>query len=148
MAWTYLQLIAEMHIRQEWAQSDLFEARADYNSARGYWEAADDHAAIDKLISAVEHHNEALENSMADAFYGYDGSTNIVPTALDPAMAFEVAESYNLTMGKVLDIMLVATPDEVLYFIGLVDAYRNSVWTKPFNQEFYAALSKGFQEWP
>ncbi|GAH32071.1 unnamed protein product, partial [marine sediment metagenome] len=35
----------------------------------------------------------------------------------------------------------------VLYFIGLIDAYRQSVWNQPFNKEYYAALARGFQEW-
>ncbi|GAH29755.1 unnamed protein product, partial [marine sediment metagenome] len=34
------------------------------------------------------------------------------------------------------------------YFVGLVDAYRQSIWNRPFNKDFFAALARGFMEWP
>jgi len=51
-------------------------------------------------------------------------------------------------MDTLLSTMLGATPEQVTYFIGLEDAYRQSIWNKPFNSEFFAALARGFQEWP
>lgn len=56
--------------------------------------------------------------------------------------------SYELSMDDIINTMLVADPDEVQYFIGLVDAYRQSIWNRPFNKEFFAALARGFMEWP
>lgn len=53
-----------------------------------------------------------------------------------------------ITMEALLAVMLAAEADEVMYFVGLVDAYRQSVWTKPFNEDFYAALARGFEKWP
>jgi len=57
-------------------------------------------------------------------------------------------EPYELTMDDIIQTMLVADPNQVEYFIGLVDAYRVSIWDRPFNQEFFAALSRGFKLWP
>lgn len=54
--------------------------------------------------------------------------------------------AYELTMGDILSTMLAADEEEVMYFIGLVDAYRTSLWNKPFNAEYYAALARGFME--
>lgn len=54
----------------------------------------------------------------------------------------------DINMGLILSTMLTATPDEVEYFIGLVDAYRSSIWQRPFNQDMYAALARGFKIWP
>jgi len=51
----------------------------------------------------------------------------------------------SITMSDILDVMVTATPNELQYFIGLVDAYRQSLWNKPFNQEFFAALARGFE---
>ncbi len=51
------------------------------------------------------------------------------------------------TMETLINTMLVADPEEVTYFIGLVDAYRTSIWNKPYNSEFYAALARGFETW-
>ena len=56
--------------------------------------------------------------------------------------AFEVEE---FEMEMLLSAMVTATPYELKYFIGLVDAYRQSVWNKPFNQEFFAALARSFE---
>ena len=52
-----------------------------------------------------------------------------------------------ITMDAILSAMVTATPDELQYFIGLVDAYRQSLWNRPFNREYFAALARGFMEW-
>ncbi|GAF99130.1 unnamed protein product, partial [marine sediment metagenome] len=52
-----------------------------------------------------------------------------------------------LTIQSMINAMLLANPYEVEYFIGLVDAYRQSTWNRPFNKEFFAALARGFAEW-
>ena len=58
-------------------------------------------------------------------------------------------DAAEIDMDAILAAMVVAEPDEVTYFIGLVDAYRSALWTQPFNAEFYAALARGFmQKWP
>ncbi len=57
-------------------------------------------------------------------------------------------ESEALTMDSLLSTMLTATPEQLQYFVGLVDAYRQSLWNRPFNAEFYAALARGFEQWP
>jgi len=54
-----------------------------------------------------------------------------------------------VTMDEILSAMVAAEPDEVTYFIGLVDAYRSALWDKPFNSDFFASLARGFmQKWP
>ena len=52
--------------------------------------------------------------------------------------------AYDLTMADILNTMLSADSYEVMYFMGLTDAYRQSVWNREFNQEFFAALARGF----
>ena len=52
-----------------------------------------------------------------------------------------------ITMADLINVMLTANPDQVEYFIGLVDAYRQSIWNRPFNHEFFTALGRGFMEW-
>lgn len=58
-----------------------------------------------------------------------------------------IGEPEPFTMDSLITAMLSASPDQIMYFVGLVDAYRQSIWTKPFNHEFYAALARGFMEW-
>lgn len=55
---------------------------------------------------------------------------------------------FDFDMGTLLSTMLAADPDQVEYFVGLVDAYRQSIWNRPFNADFYAALGRGFMIWP
>lgn len=52
-----------------------------------------------------------------------------------------------VTMASILSAMYEATNTELLHFVGLVDAYRQSLWNKPFNQEFWAAIARGFEQW-
>ena len=56
----------------------------------------------------------------------------------------EPPPEYELTMDKILSVMVAAQADDIQYFVGLVDAYRTSIWNKPFNEEFFAALARGF----
>lgn len=60
----------------------------------------------------------------------------------------DVVVPADLTMDAILSTMLSADPYQVMYFIGLLDAYKQSVWNKPFNEEFFAALARGFEQWP
>lgn len=50
----------------------------------------------------------------------------------------------DIDMGMLLLAMLSAESDQIRTFIGIVDAYRLSVWNKPFNAEYYAAIARGF----
>lgn len=52
-----------------------------------------------------------------------------------------------LDMSELIGVMLLANPSEIEYFVGLSDAYRQSIWNRPFNQEMFAALARGFEEW-
>ena len=61
--------------------------------------------------------------------------------------ALEGAEPADLTMAAILQCMLTATAAEIKYFVGILDGYRQAVWNKPFDSEFFAALARGFEQW-
>lgn len=52
-----------------------------------------------------------------------------------------------ITMATILSAMVTAEPSQIQDFVGLTDAYRQSLWNKPFNKEFFAALARGFEQW-
>lgn len=52
-----------------------------------------------------------------------------------------------VTMDDMLNAMLTATFEQLTDFMGITEAYRVAVWDAPFNEEFYAALARGFKEW-
>jgi len=57
------------------------------------------------------------------------------------------APEAEFNMGVLLSTMLTAEPSQIEGFVGITDAYRQSIWDKPFNKEFFAALARGFREW-
>ena len=109
--------------------------------AWAHWNVNQDHEAIEDILHGLSDTNVAA----GYAGYGYAPFDYVGPWWWYFTNCIEVPE---LTMDSILSTMLTATPDQILYFIGLVDAFRNSVWTRPFNQEFFASLSRGFQQWP
>jgi len=50
-------------------------------------------------------------------------------------------------MDVLLTAMLDATPEQITKFMGITQAYKVAVWDAPFNEEFYAALARGFKVW-
>lgn len=51
------------------------------------------------------------------------------------------------TMDDILNAMLAATFDQLTSFMGITQAYKVAVWDAPFNEEYYAALARGFRQW-
>lgn len=85
-------------------------------------------------------------NAIGNVRGGYCGS----PYDWNILLAFEWTylnaggDGVEVTMDAILSAMVAAESEQIMYFVGLVDAYRQSVWNKPFNQEFFAALARGF----
>lgn len=50
-------------------------------------------------------------------------------------------------MASILTAMTSATFEQLTSFMGLTQAYKVAVWDAPFNEEFYAALARGFKTW-
>ncbi len=53
----------------------------------------------------------------------------------------------DVTMSSILSAMMGATYEELTQFMGITQAYKVAVWDAPFNEEFYAALARGFKVW-
>jgi len=52
-----------------------------------------------------------------------------------------------VTMDDILNEMLSATFEQLTSFMGITQAYKVAVWDAPYNEEFYAALARGFKTW-
>ena len=57
----------------------------------------------------------------------------------------EAADPYELTMADIIYAMLTADAGQIEHFIGISDAYKQFMWNKPFNKEFFAAIARGFE---
>jgi len=58
-----------------------------------------------------------------------------------------MGEAPALTMRAILDEMFTASNEELMQFVALVDAYRQSLWNKPFDANYWAAVARGFEQW-
>ena len=52
-----------------------------------------------------------------------------------------------VTMDDILNEMLTASFEQLTKFMGITQAYKVAVWDAPYNEEFYAALARGFKTW-
>jgi len=129
----------QMHTVFMFSQAD--DAITDEQYAHTHWNLNQDHAAIEDILKALHHIVSSLKyGSFSYApFYPYGALHYYLTTCLDEP---------EIDMDMILDAMVGATPEQVMYFIGLADAYRQSVWNKPFDKEFFAALARGFALWP
>ena len=127
-------------------------ARSSLNSnriwAESHFTGGDDHQALEYAIKGMLDGVNIAAGLLAKGFYGWNGTTKALISALDRTKAnpFITSDDVDeLTMSSLLNVMLSADADDITYFIGIVDAYRQSIWNKPFNEEFYAALARGFE---
>lgn len=144
MAYSYNQLIAELTAKYGLADNHRAGINLEITQAWLDWQVPDDHAAIQDIIQGLEETRDAFVDMLSKGYYGYNGSTYCLPTALDLNKACTFISEATVTMADILNAMLTANADEVMYFVGLVDAYRQSVWNRDFNQEFFGALAQGF----
>jgi len=111
----------------------------DNTTAYNHWVLSQDHEALLYLILANSHNITAIE-LLIGKMAPFDPES-AVPHFLD---AHTVDAAGDITMDAILSAMITADFDELQQFIGIVDAYRVSLWNEPFNAEFYAALARGF----
>lgn len=143
----YATIIAGLHDSHDHGQTHLSTARYWLGRADSHWWRNEDHDAIWDIMTAIMENNQAIEAALYQGFFGYNGSTNAIPTALDTDMAcpfITEAPPAEFTMDDILTAMISADAAQLMTFIGVVDAYRVSLWNEPFNAEFYAALARGF----
>jgi len=150
MAWTYDELIAKRYEEYASAEESRFALNEEKMFALLDWNNNQDHAAIKHCINCLFYISAALNYMSDGAEYGYNGYDYTMMAALDRSKAFPTADPPDPDedpMGTLINTMLTAKPEQVEYFVGLVDAYRQSVWNRPFNAEFFAALARGFEIW-
>lgn len=151
MAWSYDTLIAELTDRYNQADSHRSILNSEITQAIMDWQIPDDHACLQDVIQALEATRDCVIDLMAKGYHSWDGATKTLPDALDRAKAcpfITIDDIPPIDMSAIINAMLTATPPEIEYFIGLADAFRQSIWNRPYNHEFFAALARGFEQWP
>jgi len=151
MGWAYDALVTELNYRYGVADANRGYLNTNRSQANFHWSAGEDHEAIYDIIEGMSDTVVAFGGLLAAGFHSYGGATYTLIDALSRERAcpfIDEAPPYELTMSAIINTMLTANPMELEYFVGIVDAYRQSIWNKPFNSELFAALARGFEEWP
>lgn len=105
------------------------------------WDSGVYHWNVNRALRSFE----TIIKSFVDIAHGTHSENAFTDMAYYNNQAISGA---GVDMDSLLAAMLQADPSQVRYFIGLVDAYRQSLWNKPFNVEYFAGLARGFEQWP
>jgi len=111
--------------------------------------AGDDHAAQSYIIQALQK-IDAGRLDLLDVYTYSFPRYNIVKLfclADDRLDALEAVGPAEVTMASIISAMFSASNAELKDFIGLNDAYRQSLWNKPFDRAYWAAIARGFEIW-
>jgi len=110
------------------------------NTARNRWNTGQDHEAIGYMLTALDYLQDSL-NNLPDY-----SAPNYLSATLTESIYWANTDvsAPPLDMDAILSAMITADLSQFQKFIGIEDAYRMSLWNKPFNIEFYAALARGF----
>lgn len=126
----------------DYADYKRYKAQLHYTDAVYYYGVGNDHKALGYIIDLAQEVIGSLTGVISfDQGYGEVG---IVPYFL---RNHTIEEANGVNMASILLAMLAAKQPELMSFVGIVDAYRQSIWNQPFNQEYYAALARGFTLW-
>jgi len=150
MSWTYDQLIAELDSAYNTANIHRSGLMLEYNQAWADYTGGNDHAALQDVIQGMYETVQALASILAKGYYGWNGSTFALISALDRAEAcpfITEAPEYKLTMSAILEAMFNAKPHQPLLFIGYLEAYKASVWNATFDERFFGDLVKKWSIW-
>lgn len=138
MAYTCPEALVKIRLYYTWADTYSEWANNNQLAALVHWTAFEDHDAIGHLISACAQFHVAVDGLVGkyDDFW----PDFAVPWYLENCAG-------GADMADILTAMMSATFEELTEFMGITQAYKVAVWDAPFNQEFYAALARGFKTW-
>lgn len=137
MAYTCSEALAKIRGWYGWA--DYYEELSVTNNqtAWTHWNNFEDREALEHIIYASNQQSAAISMLIM----------NFEDFWPDFAIAWYLDNCAGADMDSILNAMLSASQEEFTKFIGIVDAYRVALWDAPFNEEFYAALARGFKTW-
>lgn len=126
------------------------DAKTDWDNAYDHWLAWQVHFNAAEYESAQYDLARCVQRIMwaFDHLFGF-GSGGVQQSLLCENIYWSAQQggAADVDMSAILAAMLTATQPELMSFVGITDAYRQSIWNQPFNQEYYAALARGFALW-
>ena len=132
--------LADFYTQYDSSRAFGASCRIDWNNAKISYDGGDDHAALGSLLSSVD--------KLIDSWlYWHDTYTfpyprynlvkllDITGTRLDD---LEVGAGYELTLIKMIEAYIDAPDDARSAQRLLFDAYKASMYDKPFDREYHA----------
>lgn len=116
-----------------------------YNTYRFDWYELRDKLITDPVLLEIRDNLEGIYYIFENLF------ALLPPPVLRPVWYAHVEdvgqgnEGAELTMTAILEVMLLANPAQVEYFVALLDGYRQSIWNRPFNKFYYQTIADLFQ---
>ncbi len=89
----------------------------------------------------------AIRNALFHLLDGYYRETDQSYFLESMYWSAQGGETYELSFTKMLDAMLSAAPAEIDEWMAITEAFKTSVWDKPFLEITYAKLVEQFKEW-
>ena len=148
MAVDFEQLMMQMEAAYPGVSIESVDGQYDTDKAWEQWDLGDDHWCLYRTLSAVTHIDSAGEDIVGYFLWGANGFDSMIPLAFRYLKGEIDAIEPTIDMSMIINAMLEADPDQVKWFVGIVDAFRQSIWNQPFDAEFFAALGRGFMLWP
>lgn len=141
--------LSERILEQYWKLGDFAESLGHF---QGFLTIAANHLVNDDAVSAGNAMLGAIawmEFALEDLDNGVEGYRYKEYRTLSwiNNMWPSDGEEYELTMEKIIFQMLLADPPEVMMFVGIADAYRQSIWNREFDENLYGTLAKAFALW-
>ena len=132
---------------------DIGRAVQDLASVAAYLQNANVQCQYESwagLGSALYQAGRDLYKAEEHLGYTYGGATSF-KTAWDNALDL-IDDNWpegggGVDMDQILTAMVSASFEQLTSFMGITQAYKTAVWDAPFNEEYYAALARGFKTW-
>ena len=126
-------------------------ACSDWNQAAGFLEAAGDALKYNNLLAAGNNLYDAGVSIQLGLGHWWSSTGTTAHRYLRDCLN-TIDTSWpsggTVDMDAILNAMLAAKQDEITQFIGIEQAFMAAIWNAPFNADYYAALARGFRQWP
>jgi hypothetical protein len=113
------------------------------SNAISYFNGGNDHLALQQLLYAG-YYGKYLFQYMMDYYALIADDCSLLESLY---WARNDSLPSTPTMLQIINAMISSNPDELETFICIEDAFRASLWDKPFNYEWYAGMVRAFKSW-
>lgn len=146
MSWAYKDAVDAFEVILDGidGQTDWMTSRID--QARDHYDLNQDHFAIDDLIEAVGFSRNILIGLVYDLTGGYHYPL-IKIMKLDWEYTNETLPEADISLLKMIDAFIDAHDDHRSGWQLLTDAYKASMYDKPFNLEYHTGWVARFRSW-